>query len=97
MIYLLISFVSLQEKVKAVELANIYSLRKGHKLPASYSGTPNRTPPLALRRKRAPSLHDLTPRDKAKMFEDKRKEDERLQREVTDFIYFYQLLFHFNS
>lgn len=72
----------LKEKVKAVELANIYSLRKGHKLPASYSGTPNRTPPL--RRKRVPSLHDLTPREKAKMFEDKRKEEERLHRETGD-------------
>ncbi|XP_076078639.1 uncharacterized protein LOC143048705 isoform X2 [Mytilus galloprovincialis] len=70
----------LKEKVKAVELANIYSLRKGKKLPASYSGTPNRTPPPG-RRKRNPSLHDITPREKMKMFEDKRKEEERLQRE----------------
>lgn len=73
---------SFQEKVKAVELANIYSLRKGKKLPASYSGTPNRTPPPG-RRKRNPSLHDITPREKMKMFEDKRKEEERLQREVV--------------
>ncbi|XP_071137406.1 lebercilin-like isoform X6 [Mytilus edulis] len=71
----------LKEKVKAVELANIYSLRKGKKLPASYSGTPNRTPPPG-RRKRNPSLHDITPREKMKMFEDKRKEEERLQREM---------------
>ena len=67
--------------MKAVELANIYSLRKGKKLPASYSGTPNRTPPLNHRR-RHPSLHELTPREKMKMFEDKRKDEERMQREV---------------
>ncbi|XP_071137408.1 lebercilin-like isoform X8 [Mytilus edulis] len=73
----------LKEKVKAVELANIYSLRKGKKLPASYSGTPNRTPPPG-RRKRNPSLHDITPREKMKMFEDKRKEEERLQREQQE-------------
>lgn len=74
--------IKFKEKVKAVELANIYSLRKGHKLPASYSGTPNRTPPQ--RRKRVPSLHELTPREKMKMFEDKRKEEERLQREQQE-------------
>ncbi|CAC5417002.1 unnamed protein product [Mytilus coruscus] len=73
----------LKEKVKAVELANIYSLRKGKKLPASYSGTPNRTPPPG-RRKRNPSLHEITPREKMKMFEDKRKEEERLQREQQE-------------
>lgn len=68
--------------MKAAELANIYSLRKGKKLPASYSGTPNRTPPPMNARKRHPSLHDLTPREKVKMYEDKRKEEEKLHREV---------------
>ena len=73
-----------QEKEKELQIKNIYAnrARAQHRLPASYGGTPHDTPPPKPR-KRAPSLHDLTPREKVKMFEERRREEERKLREVS--------------
>ncbi|XP_048769163.2 uncharacterized protein LOC125675482 [Ostrea edulis] len=73
----------LKEKDKEIQIKNIYAnrARAPHRLPASYGGTPHDTPPPKAR-KRAPSLQDLTPRDKVKLYEEKRREEERKQREL---------------
>ena len=64
-------------------MKNIYANRMAkppHHLPNSYNGTP--TPPVKQRR---PSLSEgLTPREKAKLMEEKRREDMRKQRELKE-------------
>lgn len=74
---------NLQEKEKELEIKNIYSNRVvgGRRFPNSYSGTPHDTPPPKPRR-RAPSLHDLTPREKMKIYEEKRRLEEKKKQEV---------------
>ncbi|XP_071115432.1 lebercilin-like [Haliotis cracherodii] len=66
----------LKEKEKELEIKNIYSnrvMRPPHKLPASYGGTPMDTPPPP--RRRVPSVEEMTAREKARMFEMKRREE----------------------
>ena len=64
-------------------MKNIYANRMAkppHHLPNSYNGTP--TPPVKQRR---PSLSEgMTPREKAKLMEEKRREDMRKQRELKE-------------
>lgn len=72
----------LQEKEKEIEVKNIYAnrlLRPPHHLHSSVSSTP--APSLALR-ERKNSEPDMTPRDKAKVFEAKRRDQERKKKEV---------------
>ena len=73
----------LQEKEKELQMKNIYAnrmIKPPHHLPNSYNGTP--TPPVKQRR---PSLSEgMTPREKAKMMEEKRREDLRKQREMKE-------------
>lgn len=67
-----------------------------HHLPNSYNGTP--TPPTKQRR---PSLSEgITPREKAKMMEEKRREDMRKQRELKEvctflFLFFISCIVHY--
>ncbi|XP_067676532.1 lebercilin-like isoform X2 [Haliotis asinina] len=66
----------LKEKEKELEIKNIYSnrvMRAPHKLPASYGGTPLDTPPPP--RRRVPSVGEMSAREKARMFEMKRREE----------------------
>ncbi|OWF43915.1 Lebercilin [Mizuhopecten yessoensis] len=76
----------LKEKVKELEMKNIYANRMSkpgsRMMPNSYSGTPMRQQsPSSPRRRRPPSVHDLNPREKVKLYEERRKEEERKQRE----------------
>ncbi|KAL3882395.1 hypothetical protein ACJMK2_028739 [Sinanodonta woodiana] len=76
-----------KEKQKEIEMKNIYSnraVKPPHRLPASYNGTPLETPPPRHTRKRAPSLSDITPREKAKLYSEKRLEEDRKQREIRE-------------
>lgn len=78
----------LKEKMKELEMKNIYANRMSkpgsRMMPNSYSGTPMRQPsPNSPRRRRPPSVHDLNPREKVKLYEERRKEEERKQREST--------------
>lgn len=72
-----------KEKEKELQMKNIYAnrmIKPPHHLPSSYNGTP--TPPVKQRR---PSLSEgITPREKAKMMEEKRREDLRKQREAKE-------------
>ncbi|KAK3583929.1 hypothetical protein CHS0354_033715 [Potamilus streckersoni] len=77
----------IKEKQKEIEMKNIYSsraIKPPHRLPASYNGTPHETPPPRPGRKRAPSLSDITPREKAKLYAEKRLEEDRKQREIRE-------------
>lgn len=73
----------LQEKEKELQMKNIYAnrmVKPPHRLPNSYNGTP--TPPVKQRR---PSLSDgITPRERAKLMEERRREDLRKQREMKE-------------
>ena len=64
-------------------MKNIYAnrmVKPPHRLPNSYNGTP--TPPVKQRR---PSLSDgITPRERAKLMEERRREDLRKQREMKE-------------
>lgn len=73
-----------QEKVKELDLRNIYSNRMlgSRMLPNSYSGTPMRNQSPTSPRRRAPSVHDLSSREKVRLYEERRREEERKQREV---------------
>ncbi|XP_033740409.1 trichohyalin-like isoform X6 [Pecten maximus] len=76
----------LREKMKELEMKNIYANRMSkpgsRMMPNSYSGTPMRqSSPSSPRRRRPPSVHDLNPREKVKLYEERRKEEERKQRE----------------
>ncbi|XP_033740405.1 trichohyalin-like isoform X2 [Pecten maximus] len=78
----------LREKMKELEMKNIYANRMSkpgsRMMPNSYSGTPMRqSSPSSPRRRRPPSVHDLNPREKVKLYEERRKEEERKQRENT--------------
>ncbi|XP_060069674.1 myb-like protein X isoform X1 [Ylistrum balloti] len=78
----------LKEKMKELEMKNIYANRMSkpgsRMMPNSYSGTPMRQQsPSSPRRRRPPSVHDLNPREKVKLYEERRKEEERKQREST--------------
>lgn len=83
--YVIIIMFYKQEKDKEIQIKNIYAnrARAPHRLPASYGGTPHDTPPPKAR-KRAPSLQDLTPREKVKQYEEKRREEQQKQREVCN-------------
>ncbi|XP_064627268.1 zinc finger CCCH domain-containing protein 13-like isoform X3 [Lineus longissimus] len=70
----------IKEKEKILDIKNIYShriVRPPHKLPSGAST------PLSMKRSKRSSLsdHRLTPREKVKQYEEKRREDDRKQRE----------------
>jgi hypothetical protein len=76
-----------QEKERQLEAKNIYSNR--FLKPASYSGTPTESPAASFRtnllKKKSGSVTDLTPRDKAKAYEDRRRaeQDEKKKEKVS--------------
>ncbi|XP_052811109.1 lebercilin-like isoform X3 [Mya arenaria] len=78
---------SVKEKEKEIQIKNIYVNRAQqkppHRLPNSYNGTPHGTPPPARRRRQSFSEADkMTPRDRAKKMEEKRREELKRQREL---------------
>ena len=58
-------------------------MRPPHKLPSSYAGTPSHSSPHGGVLKRAPSFTDLSSRDKAKLYEKKRREERHINRLVS--------------
>ncbi|XP_053398012.1 lebercilin-like isoform X2 [Mercenaria mercenaria] len=78
--------VAVKEKDKEIQIKNIYANRAAakppHRLPNSYSGTPNDTPPPRRRRPSLSEADKMTPRDRAKQMEEKRREELRRQREL---------------
>lgn len=75
-----------QEKEKEIQVKNIYVNRAHqkppHRLPNSYSGTPQGTPPPRRRRPSLSEVDKMTPRDRAKQMEEKRREELKKQREL---------------
>lgn len=92
-----------QEKERQLDAKNIYSNRFLGGKPSSYSGTPAESPAASFRtnllKKKSGSVSDLTPRDKAKAYEEKRragqekKEKEKVRRDFG--FVFFSLLFHY--
>ncbi|XP_060602987.1 lebercilin-like isoform X2 [Ruditapes philippinarum] len=76
---------TVKEKDKEIQMKNIYANRAAkppHRLPNSYNGTPHNTPPPRRRRPSLSETDKMTPRDRAKQMEDKRREELRRQREL---------------
>ena len=66
-------------------MKNIYANRMNkppHRLPNSYNGTPHGTPPPRKRRPSLSGADGVTPRERAKQMEEKRREEMRKQREL---------------
>lgn len=77
--------VTVKEKDKEIQIKNIYANRAAkppHRLPNSYSGTPHDTPPPRRRRPSLSEADKVTPRERAKQMEEKRREELRRQREL---------------
>ena len=68
--------------MRALDKKNIYTSRRAIN---SYHGTPHDTPPPSNRRRRPPSVHDLNPREKMKLYEERRKQEAQNKREVGIF------------
>lgn len=79
-----------QDKERALEMKNIYSNRPTHSsMDNSPDNSPSRKP-----KKKATSLTELTPRDKAKFYAEKRRAEVMKQKEVTSFNQcFFQMIF----
>ncbi|KAL4232714.1 Lebercilin [Mactra antiquata] len=76
---------TVKEKDKEIQIKNIYvnrAQKPPHRLPNSYSGTPHGTPPPRRRRPSLSEADKMTPRDRAKQMEEKRREELRKQREL---------------
>ena len=78
-------FFVIQEKEKEIEVHNIYSMRlmkPPHRLGSvnSVNSTPVSHRPVRHRKNSDPLM---TPRHKAKFYEERRREEERQKREVT--------------
>ncbi|XP_052237641.1 golgin subfamily A member 6-like protein 6 isoform X2 [Dreissena polymorpha] len=78
--------ITVQEKEKEIQMKNIYVQRAQqkppHRLPNSYNGTPQGTPPPRRRRQSLSEADKMTPRDRAKMMEEKRRDELKKQREL---------------